>query len=156
MNFRATSLSCSGAPAPKCAGGSWQVNRGHHLLGSGGFLFFNNGTFGGTSPSQAYEFTLGTSASISATQVKAYTSSGGERSDSLGDVQRLLNGNTIIMFSNNGVSQDLDASWTRGPDLEGKRVRLRGMASNHVRSALALTTGPIVPLPFLASGCQFW
>jgi hypothetical protein len=104
---------CSGAPAPKCATATWQVNHGHQLLDTGDFLFFSNGTFGrSSSPSQAFEFTLSTSGAMSATQVNAYKSSGNEHSDSLGDVQRLPNGNTIVTFSNNGLIQELDSSWS--------------------------------------------
>jgi hypothetical protein len=105
---------CTGAPAPKCASGSWTSNHGHHLLDDGHFLFFNNGTFNSSStPSQAMEYTLSTSgATMSATQVKAYKSSSNNHSDSLGDVQRLPNGNTLVTFSNNGLIQELDSSWS--------------------------------------------
>ena len=48
---------------------------------------------------------------MSATQVKAYKSSSNSHSDSLGDVQRLPNGNTLVTFSNNGLLQELDSSW---------------------------------------------
>jgi len=105
---------CSGAPAPKCASASWNTNHGHHLLDDGKFLFFNNGAFGSSSsPSQAMEYALNTSgATMSATQVKAYKSSSNSHSDSLGDVQRLPNGNTLVTFSNNGLIQELDSSWS--------------------------------------------
>ena len=103
---------CSSAPAPKCASGSWTSNHGHHLLDNGNFLLFSNGTYGSTSsPSSAYEYTLSTSGTMSATQVKAYKSSSNSHSDSLGDVQRLPNGNTLVTFSNNGLLQELDSSW---------------------------------------------
>ena len=104
---------CNGAPAPKCASGSWTANHGHQLLDDGGFLLFSNGPFmsSGT-PSQALEYTLSTSgATMSATQVKAYKSSSNSHSDSLGDVQRLPNGNTLVTFSNNGLIVEVDPSW---------------------------------------------
>jgi hypothetical protein len=84
------------------------------LLDDGHFLFFNNGTFNSSStPSQALEYTLNTSgATMSATQVKAYKSSSNDHSDSLGDVQRLPNGNTLVTFSNKGLIQELDPSWS--------------------------------------------
>jgi hypothetical protein len=103
---------CSGAPAPKCASGSWTSNHGHQLLDNGNFVFFSNGTFNSAStPSYAYEYTLNTSGTMSATQVKAYKSSSNAHSDSLGDVQRLPNGNTLIVFSNKGLIEEVDSSW---------------------------------------------
>jgi hypothetical protein len=102
---------CSGAPAPKCASGSWNSNHGHQLLDNGNFLLFTNGAFTSSEASQALEFTLNTSGTMSATQVKAYRSSTNDHSDSLGDVQRLPNGNTLVTFSNNGLIEELDPSW---------------------------------------------
>ena len=103
---------CSGAPAPKCASSSWTSNHGHQLLDNGNFLFFSNGTYNSSStPSYVYEYTLSTSGTMSATQVKAYKSSSNSHSDSLGDVQRLPNGNTLVTFSNTGLMQELDSSW---------------------------------------------
>lgn len=102
---------CSGAPAPKCATATWDVNHGHQLLDDGHFLLFANGAFGSRDASRAYEFNLSTSGTMSATLVKNYASSGNEHSDSLGDVQRLPNGNTLVVFSNNGLIQELDSSW---------------------------------------------
>jgi len=104
---------CSGAPAPKCATASWTANHGHHYLDDGHLVFFNNGTFNSSStPSKALEYLLNTSGTtMTATQVKAYTSSNNYHSDSLGDVQRLPNGNTLVIFSNNGVIQEVDSSW---------------------------------------------
>jgi hypothetical protein len=103
---------CSGAPAPKCVSGSWTSNHGHQLFDDGTFLFFNNGTFNSSStPSYAYEYKLSTSGTMTATQVKGYKSSSNSHSDSLGDVQRLPNGNTLVTFSNNGLIQEVDASW---------------------------------------------
>ena len=101
----------SGAPAPNCVAETWQVNHGHHLFDNGDFVFFNNGgTI--TTPSLVREFTLNTSGStMSATQVAVYQSSGNQHGDSLGDVQRLPNGNTLVTFSNNGLIQELDSSW---------------------------------------------
>jgi hypothetical protein len=104
---------CSGAPAPKCATGSWEVNHGHHLLEDGTFVLFSNGPFRSTTPSRGYEFKLTTSgATMTAMEVKSYASAGNEHSDSLGDIQRLPNGNTLITFSNTGTIQELSTSWT--------------------------------------------
>lgn len=105
--------SCTNAPAPKCASGSWTSNHGHHLFEDGTFLFFNNGTYMSSStPSKVFEFKLNTSGStMSASQSKSYQSSSNSHSDTLGDVQRLPNGNTLVTFSNNGLIQELDSSW---------------------------------------------
>jgi len=102
---------CGGAPAPMCASATWDANHGHHLLDNGNFLLFSNGAFMSNTPSQVVEYTLNTSGSMSANQVKAYTSSSNSHSDSLGDVQRLPNGNTLVVFSNNGRIEELDSSW---------------------------------------------
>ena len=102
---------CSGAPAAKCAAGTWNSNHGHQILANGNFLFFANGAFSSSNPSYAYEYTLSTSGTMSATQVGSYKSSSNNHSDSLGDVQRLPNGNTLVTFSNNGLIQELDSSW---------------------------------------------
>jgi hypothetical protein len=102
--------SCSGAKAPKCVAGSWQVNHGHHLLENGNFLFFNNGSFGGSTASHAFEYTLSTTSSMTATLVKDYSGSN-YHSDSEGDVQRLPNGNSLITYSNKGAIVEVDSSW---------------------------------------------
>ncbi|MBN2193516.1 MAG: hypothetical protein JW751_11935 [Polyangiaceae bacterium] len=105
--------SCNQAPAPRCVPGDWEVNHGHHLLSNGRFLFFCNGPYLGTEvPSRVLEYTLNASGiPMTATAVSAYSSLSGSHSDSLGDVQRLPNGNTLVVFSNNGVIQELDSSW---------------------------------------------
>ena len=103
---------CAGAPAPKCATGDWDVNHGHHLLENGNFLLFANGAFGSSTPSLAYEFSLNTSGSpMTANEIQSHPSSNNSHSDSLGDVQRLPNGNTLVVFSNNGRIEEYDASW---------------------------------------------
>ena len=100
---------CSGAPAPKCASGNWTSNHGHQMLDDR-FLFFSNGPYKGSKASIAYEFTLDTSGtSMSATLVNAYSDV--DHSDTLGDVQRLPNGNTLVTFSNTGHIEELDSSW---------------------------------------------
>ncbi len=101
--------SCSGAPAPKCAGGSWKVNHGHDIAANGNFLLFNNTQ---TGASHAIELKLAeSSSSLSTSIVEDYVSSDNAGSNTLGDVQRLPNGNTLVTFSTCGVIQELDASW---------------------------------------------
>jgi hypothetical protein len=99
--------SCSNSPAPKCAEGSWQVNHGHQLLPNGNFLFFNNGA-GMASSSTAYEYSLTEAASsLTANMVWSYSASG-VGSMVLGDVQRLPNGNTLVIYSNAGDIHEVD------------------------------------------------
>jgi len=103
---------CSGAPAPKCATATWDVNHGHHLLDDGRFLLFSNGAFMSTTPSVVYEFTLNTANSpMTATQVQSRTGASNSHSDSLGDVQRLPNGNTLVTFSVSGRIEEYDPSF---------------------------------------------
>jgi hypothetical protein len=87
------------------------VNHGHQVLDNGNFLFFNNGTYRSATPSLVLEYSLSTSGTMQATQVKSYASSTNAHSDSLGDVQRLPNGNTLIVFSNDGLIEEVDSSW---------------------------------------------
>ena len=83
--------------------GEWTVNHGHHLLENGNFLFFNNGRGVPASPvlELAIDPALGT-----ATEVWRYASD--KNSSTLGDVQRLPNGNTFITYSNAGVMHEVD------------------------------------------------
>ncbi len=82
--------------------GSWNVNHGHHLLPDGTFLFFNNE---GGNPSPIKEYSLNESAGT-ANLVWEYSGNGG--SATLGDVQRLANGNTVITYSNGGTVIEVD------------------------------------------------
>jgi hypothetical protein len=99
---------CTGAKAPKCATGTWQVNHGHHLLPDGKFLFFNNGSMGaggGRSPILEFQFTE-SGTSFTAMQSWSYMASQG--SPVLGDVQRLPNGNTLATYSTQGVIHEVN------------------------------------------------
>ncbi len=87
------------------SGGTWQVNHGHHLLPNGNFLFFTNGPFSGSPPSQALEYSLNTT-SWTATRVWAYQSSG-INSAVLSDAQRLPNGNTLVTYSVPGTIHEV-------------------------------------------------
>jgi hypothetical protein len=99
---------CTGAPAPKCATGDWQVNHGHHLLPDGKFLLFNNGSMGaGGGRSPILEFQLMESGnSLTAMQSWSYMATQG--SPVLGDVQRLPNGNTLATYSTQGVIHEVN------------------------------------------------
>jgi hypothetical protein len=103
--------SCAQSRAPLCVPGSWEINHGHHLLDDGTFLFFNNTRFGATTTSNALAFKLTTAEAMGATALEQWPGSASEHSDTLGDVQRLPNGNTLVTFSNNGVIYELDPAW---------------------------------------------
>jgi hypothetical protein len=110
---------CTNAPAPKCASGTWQVNHGHDFDKNGNMLIFNNGSgSGGSGSTHIFEIKITESASaISFTTVKDFTS--GTSSGTLGDVQRLPNGNTLITYSNSGQIIEVDPSWNTVQTLKG-------------------------------------
>ena len=111
---------CSGAPAPKCAPGDWQVNHGHDFDKNGNLLFFNNGSgggMGGGGSSHVFELKITDSGTFSTSVVKDFTS--GNSSNVLGDVQRLPNGNTLVTYSTGGVMLEVDASWATVQTLKG-------------------------------------
>jgi hypothetical protein len=100
---------CDGAPTgTHCSPQSWLVNHGHHLLDDGTLLLFNNTeTYG---DAHVLEFKLDNTAdALGATMVRDYT--GTAASATLGDVQRLPGGNTLVTYSNDGTIVELDPSW---------------------------------------------
>jgi len=107
--------SCANAPAPKCAEGTWKVNHGHDFdANNGNLLVFNNGQSGFA---HVLELKISDSDSFGIMTVKDYTS--GNSSNSLGDVQRLSNGNTLITYSNGGTILEVDSSWNTVQTLKG-------------------------------------
>ena len=101
--------SCDAAPAGnKCSPRDWQVVHGHHLLQDGTFVAFNN-TY--TEMSHVFEFKLNaTPSSFAATLVKDYV--GDSSSTTMGDVQRLPGGNTLVTYATDGKIVELDSSWS--------------------------------------------
>jgi hypothetical protein len=99
---------CDQAPAGnKCFPQDWQVVHGHHLLEDGTFVAFNN-SYAATS--HVFEFRLNaTPSSLSATLVKNYAGNGS--SSTMGDVQRLPGGNTLVTYATDGKIVELDSSW---------------------------------------------
>ena len=103
---------CDQAPAANlCAAQDWEVVHGHHLLEDGTFLAFNN-TY--TTTSHVFEFKLNAApasfaASFAATPVKDYAATGA--STTMGDVQRLPGGNTLVTYTTDGTIVELDSSW---------------------------------------------
>jgi hypothetical protein len=107
--------SCTNAPASRCAAGTWKVNHGHDFdAKTGNLLIFNNGQSGSA---HVLEFKISDSDSFGISAVKDYTS--GNSSQSLGDVQRLPNGNTLITYSNGGAILEVDPSWNLVQTLKG-------------------------------------
>ncbi len=100
---------CGGSPLGAHFQASWEVNHGHHLLfnddGTINFVLFNNGNFG--QQSNALEYLLNPS-SMSAQRGWAYE--GKDGSATLGDVQRLDNGNTLVTYSERGTIHEVDPS----------------------------------------------
>jgi len=91
-------------------GVSWSRQHGHHLFADDRLLIFNNGAGGFSSgESIALEFSLDENAG-SASEVWRY--SGGASSQTLGDVQKLGNGNVLVTYSNNGVIHEVSPSGT--------------------------------------------
>jgi hypothetical protein len=81
---------------------TWSVNHGHHVLPNGNVLFYNNGNSGS---SMVREYALN-EATWTATLVWDYPTS--LRSPTLGDAQRLPNGNTLVTNSNGGLIEEVD------------------------------------------------
>jgi len=95
---------CPTTPGPKCASGDLLGNHGHHLLEDGTFLFFK----ARQSPSIVYEYLLTeTASSLSSTEIWSYDPGVTLASYVLGDVQRLPNGNTLIVYSTDAEMREL-------------------------------------------------
>jgi len=99
---------CDQAPASNmCVPEDWQIVHGHHLLEDGTFLVFNNDYL---AASHVFELKLNaTSSSFAATLLKSYT--GSNSSSTMGDVQRLPGGNTLVTYSTDAKIVELDSSW---------------------------------------------
>ncbi len=108
---------CDQAPAGNlCSPQDWEVVHGHHLLEDGTFLAFNN-TY--TAISHVFEFKLNaTSSSFAATVVEDYVSTGA--STTMGDVQRLPGGNTLVTYTTDGNIVELDSSWNLVQTFSGR------------------------------------
>jgi len=89
-------------------GVSWTRQHGHHAYADGRFLLFNNGQggFGGSGTSKIIEFELDENGG-SARELWNY--SGGGTSNTLGDVQKLSNGNILVVYSNSGTMHEVPA-----------------------------------------------
>jgi hypothetical protein len=88
--------------------GAWVSNHGHHLTADGHFLFFNNGSFGGSTPDEIYDLLLDESAGTATKTWEYHTSAAS--SPVLGDVEGLPSGNVLITYSVSGLIQEVDPS----------------------------------------------
>jgi hypothetical protein len=80
---------------------SWDSQHGHQVLSSGVLIFNNMGSDGGAS---VLEYKVdGTDAEL------VFDYSSGTSSVTFGDVRRLPNGNTFVVYSNAGVIHEVDA-----------------------------------------------
>ena len=113
---------CEGAPAAKCASAGAHGDHGHQLLDNGTFLSFATGN-----PSVVYEHSLIEAASsLTANLVWSY-SAPDRFSVVLGDVQRLPNGNTLVVYSTTGWMHEVSEA---GELVRVIRVHSAATASN--------------------------
>jgi len=94
---------CPSMPVTKCAAGTTVGNHGHHLLDDGSFLFIKARYL----PSvKEYKLTE-TASALTATEVWPYDQGTNLETYILGDVQRLPNGNTLIVYSTAGEMREI-------------------------------------------------
>jgi hypothetical protein len=94
---------CASGSGLKCASGDLLGNHGHHLL-DGSLLFFK----ARMNPSLVYEYSLTeSSTALTASQLWSYDPGNNMGSVILGDVQRLPNGNTLVVYSQAGEMREL-------------------------------------------------
>ena len=89
----------------------WNAQHGHHLINPERLLFFNNGGLQETSRTGVAPTSLAVELQLDLEQMTAtrvWTYDGGLFSQTLGDVQRLANGNTLVTYSNAGVLHEVD------------------------------------------------
>jgi hypothetical protein len=96
----------------------WNRNHGHQMVSPTRILFFNNN---GLSGQPQREAVTGVSSLMleleldldERTATRSWTYDGGESSQTLGDVQRLPNGNTHVTYSNAGLMHQVNADGNR-------------------------------------------
>ncbi len=87
---------------------NWSRQHGHHMLGEDRILLFNNNGDGnsGSNSSLAVELQFDV---VNKTAQRVWEYDGREVSQTLGDVQRLLNGNTLVTYCNAGILHEVDS-----------------------------------------------
>jgi hypothetical protein len=86
-------------------GSDWTRQHGHEMPDARHLLFYNNRSMGDTSLAVEVELDLDTH-----TATKIFEYDGGGSSQTLGDVQRLPSGNTLVTYSNDGEQHEVSAS----------------------------------------------
>ena len=84
----------------------WQRQHGHHSFENGRLLFFNNGEAGFDNPDGSAVLELAIDEK-QGTASKIWEYNAGFLSTTLGDVQQLSNANFLIVYSNNGLIQEI-------------------------------------------------
>jgi len=86
------------------SGASWSRQHQHHLLSASSILLFNNDGVSGNG-SSVLEYSMSGGAAT-----RTWDFSSGASTQSMGDVKRLPNGNTLITYSNQGVILEVNGS----------------------------------------------
>jgi hypothetical protein len=100
-------------------GATWTNQHGLHMLGLDRILIFNNGGGGGGDGSLAIEIALDLT-QMSATRSWSYGA--GISNQVMGDVQRLENGNTLVVYSTQGVIHEVDPEMNLVQSIESSGV----------------------------------
>jgi hypothetical protein len=87
-------------------GATWSRQHNLHILGLDRFVFFNNGDMGQGPGSLAIELQLDLEA-MTATNVWEYAAMPSIQNAIMGDVQRLWNGNTLVVYSTQGIVHEV-------------------------------------------------
>jgi len=85
-------------------GSDWTRQHGHEMPDERHLLFYNNRSMGDTSLAVEVELDLDAH-----TATKIFEYEGGGSSQTLGDVQRLPSGNTLVTYSNDGLQHEVNA-----------------------------------------------
>ncbi|HEX6273335.1 MAG TPA: aryl-sulfate sulfotransferase [Polyangiaceae bacterium] len=86
-------------------GATWNREHGHQMLAPNRILFFNNGATGANSIAREVTLDL-----TMMTAANTWQYDGDENSNTLGDVQRLWNGNTFVTYSNAGTFHEINSN----------------------------------------------
>lgn len=118
-------------------GAIWSRQHGHHLVAPDRLLFFNNRAVG--MDSRITEVTLDLE-TMSATFGRFFYETKGVSSQFLGDVQRLPNGNTLVTYSSQGLTHEVDST---GELIQS--IQLPGSTAGYTEFRSSLYGPPLVP-----------
>lgn len=86
---------------------AWDRQHGHHMLTPNRLLFLNNNGGGDSTSSNSLAVELELDL-VNATASRVWEYDGGEVTQTLGDVQRLSNGNTLVTYCNAGILHEVN------------------------------------------------